>query len=68
MKRRTYIYFDPFTVKPQDKWLTTLGEIKWIVLLQNYPNPFNPETWMPFVLAGKAAVTIRIYRLRGELV
>ena len=32
------------------KLLTTLGEVKYTVLLQNYPNPFNPETWIPYVL------------------
>lgn len=37
-------------------------------LLQNYPNPFNPDTWIPYELAKEAAVTIRIYDVRGQLV
>lgn len=35
---------------------------------QNYPNPFNPETWIPYQLATPADVTIRIYKLNGEVV
>jgi hypothetical protein len=37
-------------------------------LLQNFPNPFNPETWIPFVLAEPASVTIQIYDIKGQLV
>ena len=37
-------------------------------LLQNFPNPFNPETWIPYQLAQKADVTIRIYNQYGQLV
>ena len=37
-------------------------------LLMNYPNPFNPETWIPYQLAGPAAVTLRIYEINGALV
>ena len=37
-------------------------------LLPNYPNPFNPETWIPYHLAGKAHVRIRIYNVLGRLV
>ena len=37
-------------------------------LLPNYPNPFNPETWIPYQLAESAAVTLRIYAVRGTLV
>lgn len=55
-------------VEPQQKRLTTFGEIKRTYLLQNYPNPFNPETWMPYILVQDALVTVRIYNLRGELV
>jgi len=36
-------------------------------LLQNYPNPFNPETWIPFQLAKKTEVSIRIYNAAGSL-
>jgi len=36
-------------------------------LLQNFPNPFNPETWIPYQLAQKADVTIRIYNQQGQL-
>ena len=38
------------------------------VLLANYPNPFNPETWIPYLLAQDANVTIRIYNTNGRLV
>jgi len=61
------IYF-LFSVEPQQKRLTTLGEIKRTNLLQNYPNPFNPETWMPYYLAEEAFVTVRIYNIKGALV
>ncbi|MEW5768586.1 MAG: hypothetical protein AB1797_13420, partial [bacterium] len=37
-------------------------------LAQNYPNPMNPETWIPFSLAEKDHVTIRIYNLSGQLI
>ncbi|MEW5766519.1 MAG: Ig-like domain-containing protein [bacterium] len=37
-------------------------------LAQNYPNPMNPETWIPFSLAEKDYVTIRIYNLSGQLI
>ena len=37
-------------------------------LLQNYPNPFNPETWMPYLLAKDAHVTITIYNINGQAV
>jgi len=36
-------------------------------LLQNFPNPFNPGTWIPYQLAQKADVTIRIYNQQGQL-
>ena len=35
---------------------------------QNYPNPFNPETWIPYMLAQNADVTISIYNVKGQLV
>ncbi len=38
------------------------------VLLSNYPNPFNPETWIPYLLAQPAEVTLRIYAPNGALV
>ena len=37
-------------------------------LLPNYPNPFNPETWIPFDLAQRSAVTIAIYNSAGQTV
>ena len=37
-------------------------------LLANYPNPFNPETWIPYQLSESAAVTVRIYSVKGGLV
>ena len=38
--------------------------------LQNYPNPFNPDTWIPYLLAVDAPVTIyiNIYNLKGQLI
>ena len=38
------------------------------LLAQNFPNPFNPETWIPYVLASDAHVTIKIFDVRGNLV
>ena len=61
------VYF-MLSVEPQQKRLTTLGEVKRTSLLQNYPNPFNPETWIPYNLVKEAFVTVRIYNINGELV
>ena len=58
----------PYPVEPKGKKLVTLGQIKRDQLLQNFPNPFNPETWIPFKLADKSDVTIRIYTPTGKLV
>jgi hypothetical protein len=38
------------------------------MLGQNYPNPFNPDTWIPYTLASKAHVIIKIYNITGQLV
>ena len=37
-------------------------------LLPNYPNPFNPETWIPYLLAAPAEVTLTIYDMNGGAV
>ena len=58
----------PYPVEPKGKQFVTLGQIKKNQLLQNFPNPFNPETWIPFRLAYKSDVTIRIYTPTGQLV
>lgn len=56
------------SVEPSSSLVTTtLGGIKRSALLQNFPNPFNPETWVPYVLAVDAPVTIAIYNVRGQL-
>jgi len=55
-------------VKPQDKQIVILGEVKRNQLLQNFPNPFNPETWIPFRLANESHVTIHIHSSTGQLV
>ena len=60
--------FLPYPVEPKGKQFVTLGQIKKNQLLQNFPNPFNPETWIPFKLADKSDVTIRIYTPTGQLV
>ncbi len=60
--------FLPYPVEPKGKKYVTLGQIKKNQLLQNFPNPFNPETWIPFKLADKSDVTIRIYTPTGKLV
>ena len=45
-----------------------LGAVKATALLQNYPNPFNPETWIPYLLADDAFVTLTIHDESGGLV
>ncbi len=37
-------------------------------LHQNYPNPFNPTTVIPFEIARRTHVTLRIYNVAGQLV
>ena len=55
-------------VRPWERRVTTLGNIKRTALLQNYPNPFNPETWIPYQLAKDALVTLNIYDQSGHIV
>ena len=38
------------------------------VLHQNYPNPFNPATHIAFELLKGAAVSLKVFSLRGELI
>ena len=59
---------EPVSVEPHGRKFVAFGKIKQNLLLQNYPNPFNPETWIPFRLATKSNVTIRIYTPTGELI
>jgi len=37
-------------------------------LSQNRPNPFNPETTIPYSLATRGKVTIRIYDISGRCI
>ena len=69
VKEGAFTYKAPeLAVEGQQKLLTKWGTVKYTTLLQNYPNPFNPETWIPYVLAEGAYVTVRIYSLNGELI
>ena len=61
------VYFKS-SVEPQQKLITTFGEIKSTRLLQNYPNPFNPETWIPYQLAHDNHVVIRIHDANGRII
>jgi len=56
------------SVELEEKQIITLGKVKRNALLQNYPNPFNPETWIPYLLAEPAEVTIQIYNVTGQVV
>ena len=60
--------FVQLAVRPLERRVTTLGNIKRTALLQNYPNPFNPETWIPYQLANDATVTLNIYDQSGHIV
>ncbi len=62
-------YIDDLRVVSRD--YLALGDTKpehpvEFALLPNYPNPFNPWTSIPFTLAEKADVQIKVYNLRGE--
>ncbi|MEE9450123.1 MAG: T9SS type A sorting domain-containing protein, partial [Ignavibacteriaceae bacterium] len=37
-------------------------------LEQNYPNPFNPETRIRYAIPEPGHVTLRIFRIDGQLV
>jgi len=37
-------------------------------LSQNHPNPFNPETIIPYSVAGRGRVTVRIYDISGRCI
>jgi hypothetical protein len=39
-----------------------------VVFGQNYPNPFNPETTVPFALASRTTVTLRISSTTGQVI
>jgi hypothetical protein len=68
---------DGQTAVLSDQFVITAGEItdadnpsvpERFALGQNYPNPFNPVTTIPFEIAKRQQVTLRVYDVSGKLV
>ncbi len=58
---------EPEVVSVDDKNIKNLVPDKY-TLAQNYPNPFNPSTRIQYTLPEAGYVTLKIYRIDGQLV
>jgi hypothetical protein len=58
----------PLIVSVEDEKETVSIQPTVYSLEQNYPNPFNPETIISYSLPEAGHVSLRIYRINGQLV
>jgi hypothetical protein len=62
-------FYGPVSVAFESVEFTPSPEIPLVTALESpYPNPFNPNLLIPFGLADKTAVRIRIFNHRGQLI
>jgi len=74
------VFFDYPTIGTSDLYLmkadletnaveeNTIESLSYINLSQNYPNPFNPQTKINFNLKKGGKTTLKIFKVKGQLV